>query len=95
MRTLGQSLARWGPVALSLSACLLVSVAITTGGGRGLRDEGAAAHLWQVLIGLQVPWIAVFLFTCDWRRPGQVAKILALQIAAIGCAMAPVALLRL
>jgi hypothetical protein len=80
---------------MSLCACLLVGVVITTGWEGGLKDEGAAAHLWRLLIVLQVPLIAAFLFTSDWRRPGEVAKTLVLQIAALGLAIAPVALFQL
>lgn len=95
MRALGQSLGRWGPVVLSLCACLVIGVVVATGWDRGLKDEGAAAHLWQLLIVLQVPLIAAFLITSDWRRPGQVARSFAVQLAALGLATAPVALLRL
>ena len=95
MRALGQSLGRWGPVAMSLCACLIIGVVIATGWDRGLKDEGAAAHLWQLLIVLQVPLIAAFLLTSDWRRPVDIGKAVALQIAALVLAVAPAALLRL
>ena len=53
------------------------------------------AHLWQILIVLQFPLVALFLATADWRRPGDVAKRVALQVVALALAMAPVAMFRL
>ena len=68
---------------------------MTTGWERGSTDEGAAAHLWQLLVGLQAPLILLFLFTADWRKRGEIARSVALQFAALCVAVVPVALLRL
>lgn len=84
-----------GPVVMSALALLIVLVVFTTGWERGLKDEGAAAHLWQLLVVFQLPLVLAFLTTADWRRPFQVGRILALQAAALALAFAPVALLRL
>jgi hypothetical protein len=54
-------------------------------------DEGSAAHLFQLLTGGQVPFIAVYLITADWRRWVSVAGRLSLQLGAILAAFAPVA----
>ena len=87
---------RWTPIAMSVVAIAILTLALTTGWGKGPPgDEGAAAHLWQLLVGLQVPLIVVYLATADWRRPLGVAAILGLQILALALAMTPVALLRL
>ena len=90
-----QTLGRRGPLVMSAAAILLLITALVTGWERGLKDEGAVAHTWQLLIGLQLPLIAAFVATADWRRPLGVVKVLALQAGALALAMAPVAMLRL
>ena len=94
MRPFFQAIGRWGPIALSGAAMLLLAFAYFTGFERGLKDEGAAAHTWQLLIALQLPLIVIFLATAEWRRPLGVLKVLGLQAAALALAMAPVAMLR-
>ena len=83
------------PIILSLLALLLVAVAIVTGWERGLKDEGAVAHTFQLLIVAQAPLIALFLGTADWTRVKRVAGSLAVQVAALALALSPVAILRL
>ncbi len=84
----------WVPIAMSAAAIALLIFALTTGWGKGPPgDEGAAAHLWQLLVGLQVPLIVVFLATADWRRPLGVMGMLGLQVLGLVLAMAPVAIL--
>ena len=95
MKTFGQFVGRWGPIVLSAAALLLVLTALATGWERGERDEGAVAHTWQLLMVLQFPLVAAFLATANWRRPGEIAKVIALQAVAFGSALAPVALLGL
>jgi hypothetical protein len=58
-------------------------------------DEGAAAHIWQILMVLQIP-IAAF-FTIKWlpRAPKDALPVLALQAVAWVAAAAPVYLLGL
>ena len=54
------------PIAMSLAALTVVLIPIAVYGvarveaGRG-QDEGAAAHLWQLLMGGQLPIVAFFL----------------------------------
>ena len=90
-----RSVSRSGPIALSAIAFGVVVVVLTTGWQRWLTDEGTAAHIWQLLMILQVPLVALFLGTANWRRPKEVAKVLALQAAAFGVAAAPVALFKI
>ena len=85
----------WVPVVMSVAAIALLIVALTTGWERGYKDEGVVAHSWQLLVGLQVPLILVFLATANWRRPLGIFAILGLQVLGLLVAMAPVALLRL
>ena len=95
MKAFIQTVGRRGPVVMSAAAVLLLIIALATGWERGLKDEGVVAHTWQLLVGLQVPLIIAFLATADWRRPAGVGKVLALQLAGLALAMAPVAILRL
>ena len=90
-----RSVSRSGPIALSAIAFGVVVVVLTTGWRRWLTDEATAAHIWQLLMILQVPLVALYLGTANWRRPKEVAKVLALQAAAFGVAAAPVALFKL
>lgn len=84
-------LSGWAPVALSLAALSLVVVALTTGWQRDLPDEGGAAHLFQLLIVGELPAMAVFVMTADgeYRRD---AAMVAIQLLALGAALAPVAI---
>jgi hypothetical protein len=77
------------PVMLSLMAFLLVIAAVST--GKAGQDEGAAAHLFQLLIVAQIPFILAFLATANWRRWTRVTGQLALQSCAVTLAFAPVA----
>lgn len=85
----------WAPVAMSAAAVALLIIALTTGWERGARDEGAVAHSWQLLVGLQVPLILAFLATANWRQPRGPVLMLGLQILGLLLAITPVALLRL
>lgn len=81
-----QQLNRWSALAvlaLSFAAALLVvvgaSVTILSGGRPGPpHDEGAAAHVFQLLIAALVPATVVFLATAEWQAPVRVARALAL-----------------
>ena len=57
-------------------------------------DEGAEAHLWQLLIVGQIPFVAFFAFTRLARDPGSALRVLGVQAAAAIAALAPVYLLR-
>jgi hypothetical protein len=47
-------------------------------------DEGAAAHIFQLLIVAQVPMIVLFLATADWRQSlPSAARPLAIPAAAL------------
>jgi hypothetical protein len=83
------------PIAMSLLALLVLAVAMATGWERGLKDEGAVAHIFQLLIMAQAPLIVLFLATANWRRFPQVVGSLALQAVALAVAFAPVAFFKL
>ena len=83
------------PVVLSLAAFLIVVVALITGWDRGAKDEGAVAHLWQLSIVLQTPFILAFFATADWDRPRTVLHRFGMLASALMVALAPVFILRL
>lgn len=58
-------------------------------------DEGTAAHLWQLLMALQVPVVAFFALKWIPQAPRQALLILTLQVIAALAALAPVFLLKL
>lgn len=79
------------PLACSLLALLTVVTALAIGGTAPRPDEGAAAHIFQILVTLQLALMLIFLFTADWRRWHRAAGWLALQGTGLVLAMAPVA----
>ena len=89
------------PLAMSLTALSLVggtyiySVAMGHGGLVRERDEGAIAHLWQLLMAGQLPVLGFFAIKWLPRAPRQTLYVLALQAGAVIAAMAPVYLLNL
>jgi uncharacterized membrane protein HdeD (DUF308 family) len=84
------------PMAMSLTALavLLGAIAASSGAVRD-SDEGAIAHIWQLLMAGQVPILAYFVIRWLPRIPRQTLFVLALQIGAALAAMAPVYLLGL
>jgi hypothetical protein len=83
------------PVALSLVALSLVLAHVAVAGPGREADEGTAAHLWQLLMALQVPIIAAFAVTWLPRAPRWALLVLAVQVAAGLAAAAPVFILGL
>ena len=89
------------PVAMSLTALAVVGVAAIDSilrYGHGLvrePDEGAAAHLWQLLMAGQLPVLLFFAIKWLPRAPKQTLEVLALQAGAALASMAPVFLLGL
>jgi hypothetical protein len=83
------------PFVMSLSAFILVLVAVATGWDKGINDEGSAAHIFHLLIALQIPFILAFLVTADWKPFMRVAGLVSLQAAAVALAFGPVALFKL
>lgn len=82
------------PVAMSLGALATVAIFVALHGTAPQADEGAAAHIWQLLMVAQAPIVLYFAIKWVSRSPRQAVPILALQIGAALTAMAPVFLLR-
>jgi hypothetical protein len=81
------------PLAMSAAALLTIAVHLVRFGTAPQADEGTAAHIWQLLMLLQIP--AAGFFAVKWlpKAPKQAVMVLALQIIAMATAVAPVALL--
>jgi hypothetical protein len=78
------------PIAMSLTALAIVLGHIALYGAAREVDEGAAAHLWQILMAGQLPVLAFFAIRWLPRAPRQTAWVLALQAGAALASMAPV-----
>jgi hypothetical membrane protein len=83
------------PVAMSVAALGTVLLHLARFGVTHDPDEGAAAHIWQLLMAGQLPVIAFFVIKWLPQAPKEALAILALQVAAILAAAAPVFLLKL
>jgi hypothetical protein len=82
------------PIAMSLAALTVVFIHIALHGTARQADEGAAAHLWQLLMAAQVPIIGWFTIRWLAQSPKYGFAILALQGVAVLVALAPVYFLR-
>lgn len=80
---------------MSLAALSLVLGHLAIYGGARQADEGAAAHLWQLLMAGQIPIIAFFAIKWLPRTAGPALLVLGLQAVAGLAAAAPVFLLNL
>jgi hypothetical protein len=83
------------PMAMSLTALVVVLVHILVFGVVRESDEGPSAHIWQLLMGGQLPILAYFLIRWLPRAPRYTLCVLALQIGAALAAIAPVYFLAL
>jgi hypothetical protein len=83
------------PVAMSLVALALVLGYVALFGVVHEADEGTVAHIWQILMAVQVPIMAFFAIKYVPRKPKQALLVLALQIFAALTACAPVFFLKL
>jgi hypothetical protein len=80
---------------MSLAALSLFIGHIAIYGGARQADEGAAAHLWQLLMVGQIPVIEFFAIKWLPQTPGQALLVLVLQAVAGIAAAAPVFILNL
>jgi len=81
------------PITMSLLALAVVLVHIALAGIARQADEGAAAHIWQLLMTGQIPVLLFFAIKWLPKVPKQALGVLALQAVAMGVSMAPVFLL--
>jgi hypothetical protein len=83
------------PVAMSFAAIGLVLVHVAMFGVVREADEGSAAHIFQLLMIVQIPIVAFFAIKWLPRSPKNALLVLALQVVAGLAALAPVFLLKL
>ena len=78
------------PIVMSAAALVVVLTAVAMFGARHEPDEGAAAHMFQILIAGQLPFLAWFAFQWLRRDFKSALSVMALQVAAIVIALFPV-----
>jgi len=71
------------PVAMSLGALAMIVWFVAVHGVFHQPDEGAQAHLWQLLVAAQIPLMAYCAFRWFPRAGRPALIVLALQAAAI------------
>lgn len=69
------------PLAMSLAALALVVGHAAVFGIVHEADEGAAAHIWQILMAAQIPILAYFIIKWLPSRPRESLQVLALLAA--------------
>jgi hypothetical protein len=83
------------PMAMSLTALAVVLGSVAIFGVPHESDEGAAAHIFQLLMAGQMPVLLFFAIKWLPRAPRQTLFVLALQASAALAALAPVFFLKL
>ena len=78
------------PIVMSALAFVTVISAVALFGARHEPDEGAAAHIFQLLIAGQLPFLGWFAFHWLRRDFRSAVSVIGLQIAAIAVALFPV-----
>jgi hypothetical protein len=78
------------PMVMSLIALAVLVSHISISGAVREADEGAIAHIWQILMAGQLPVLVFFAIKWLPRAPRQTAYVLALQAGAALASMAPV-----
>jgi hypothetical protein len=81
------------PPAMSLAALAMVLGHAAVFGIVHEADEGAAAHIFQLLMAAQIPVVAFFAIKWLPRAPRQTLQILTLQLGAMLAAIAAVVFL--
>lgn len=81
------------PVVMSSIALATVLVYLARNGPAPQPDEGAAAHLWQLLMAGQLLIVACFAVKWLPQEPRPTLGVLGLQVVAAVAALAPVFLL--
>ena len=82
------------PLAMSFGALATVIIYVAVFGTARQADEGTAAHIWQILMAGQLPFILFFAIRWLPRMPKQALLVLVLQGSAALMALTPVYLLK-
>ena len=80
------------PLGMSAGAFITVLIHIISIGASPPADEGTAAHLFQILLAGQAPFVAFFALKWLPRMPSEAMLVIAMQAAAALIALAPVVL---
>jgi len=80
----------WLPLVMSLAGIALVLGHVAMFGIVHEVDEGAAAHIWQILMTTQIPIVAFFAIKWLPQAPKQALPVLALQAGAYLASLAAV-----
>jgi hypothetical protein len=67
------------PILLSILALTLIAQGVIQFGTAMPTDEGLKSQIFQIVMLLQIPLIALFAFTADWSARGRTLRMLALQ----------------
>ena len=78
------------PIGMSIAALVTVLYHVARFGIAREIDEGAAAHIWQLLMAGQIPVVAFYAIKWLPRTPGMALRVLAVQVGAALAALAPV-----
>lgn len=78
------------PIAMSIAALVTVLYHVAVFGIAPQADEGAAAHIWQLLMAGQLPVVAFYAVKWLPRAPETALLVLAVQGGAALAALAPV-----
>ena len=78
------------PLGMAVTALAVVMIHIAVFGSAREADEGPTAHIWQLLMVAQLPALIVFGIRWLPKAPKQAMGVLAVLVAAILVAMAPV-----
>ena len=81
------------PIFMSVAALATVLQHIVLVGVAPQADEGAAAHIWQLLMAGQVPIVAFYAVKWLPKAPNTAMLVIAVQVGAALAALAPVYLL--
>jgi hypothetical protein len=80
------------PLGMSAGAFITVLIHLVSVGTGPEADEGTAAHLFQILLAGQAPFVAFFALKWLPRMPSEAMLVIAIQAAAAMIALAPVVL---
>lgn len=89
----GKKVSAWAPVLMSLAALGLVGIQLAAHGVSPEPDEGALAHLYQLLVAGQLPVIAYFAFHWWRRAPWRGWPVIVVQMLGLAAALVPVHML--
>ena len=83
----------WIPIAMSLAALCTVLARLALFWTAPQSDEGAAAHIFQLLIAGEVPILIFYAVKSLPRSPKASMQVIGVQILAVVAALAPIYLL--